>query len=772
MEGLNVMFVSAEDFVDYKPFKAEILRELVIEKLTTAAREILAVVERTVSGYEEEAAGLRQEIVRQRSQMEAVLQPRESLYELDDEDLDICDISVNADEDESDNMEGEEQSVGEEDQKVTSPGYTYPRDPDYQIPKKRSSSMKKKRRKNEDISLRVCLLQDSNTTILKRGVSKSEILEVRCPRGLQEPEFLDLLRSFFPQLMGQFDALTTDTSRVLKPLNLKTLTPEKIQRAIQSRGKGRSALYIRIKDGTEPQSTPLKTDDPEPGEAQAGVSSGSSPVEEEEEEEEEEKPHRGQETEEEHGGRSGDIRAADSDGDDGDDGDKGLVESDLLYENAETKEATDLHEDPGAPSPSSVSVSVSVSEESEEEDKDEEWTPEEMQNLINKPHSSKMRQMNRSGVQMKKKKKKEMEEEEEELQSPSEVSTVESGAPLSCKVCKALKTSKNMLIKHSWSHVDDPEGLCGVCGEHSESPEELRSHLNAHRRTFSCIVCGKTFLSLVGLQRHTPLHSGERPFKCEVCGKAYASENTLKSHRWEHVRDKPFKCDVCQKSFAFKLQLRIHCRTHSDKKPYTCDKCGKSVSDLQSLYRHNMIHSGEKHFGCGVCGKRFVSPTGLRQHEKIHTVRDKTYLCEICCKSFHKQGQLKVHMTSHGEKKFICDICGKAVSAKSRLKAHMRIHTGEKPYVCLECGRRFNSCSHLREHRTSHSGLKPYLCTVCGKAWACRKHLVVHMRIHSGERPYKCTICDRAFTQGHCLKTHMKSHQVEEKPPAVGGQMD
>lgn len=59
--------------------KAEILRGVVAEKLTTAALEILAVVERTVAGYEEEASGLRQEIDRQSRQLELLLQPRVKL---------------------------------------------------------------------------------------------------------------------------------------------------------------------------------------------------------------------------------------------------------------------------------------------------------------------------------------------------------------------------------------------------------------------------------------------------------------------------------------------------------------------------------------------------------------------------------------------------------------------------------------------------------------------------------------------------------------------
>ena len=55
--------------------KAEMLRVVVSEKLATAAQEILAVVERTLAGYEEEATGFRQEIDRQRRQLEVLLQP-------------------------------------------------------------------------------------------------------------------------------------------------------------------------------------------------------------------------------------------------------------------------------------------------------------------------------------------------------------------------------------------------------------------------------------------------------------------------------------------------------------------------------------------------------------------------------------------------------------------------------------------------------------------------------------------------------------------------
>lgn len=54
--------------------KGEILRGFVTERLAAAAQEILEAVDRVVAGYEEEAAGFRQEIERQRRQLEPLLQ--------------------------------------------------------------------------------------------------------------------------------------------------------------------------------------------------------------------------------------------------------------------------------------------------------------------------------------------------------------------------------------------------------------------------------------------------------------------------------------------------------------------------------------------------------------------------------------------------------------------------------------------------------------------------------------------------------------------------
>lgn len=80
------------------------------------------------------------------------------------------------------------------------------------------------------------------------ALKKSPLLKLQCPRGLKEADFLQLLKSSFPQLSAdnkRFDILTSDKRRRLQPLRVKTVTPENIQRSMM--GWEKSPLYIRLK---------------------------------------------------------------------------------------------------------------------------------------------------------------------------------------------------------------------------------------------------------------------------------------------------------------------------------------------------------------------------------------------------------------------------------------------------------------------------------------------------------------------------------------------
>ncbi|XP_030018198.1 uncharacterized protein LOC115438612 isoform X1 [Sphaeramia orbicularis] len=547
-------------------------------------------------------------------------------------------------------------------------------------------------------TLRLCFLEEVQPDPLsKKVLVRSEIQKLRCPHGLQESDFLLMLRSTFPQMDGDdrgFDLFTSDKSRMLMPIKVKAMTPDEICRSLKPCRLQTTIIYIRLKTGEEDEeelhvseiNDKTSSDSPTAAAAQtmsdeAELCLSKSPSRQEDiSTERPEKDHGLFDQADEV------VLQSHSDSDDDDDDDK----------------TEHTHDD------------------------DADWKP--------KP--------------------------QQQTQKNRQVQTSMEAVKTPCKVCGVTYRLQGSLIKHAWSHIDESPSVCGVCGEQFKNVEDLKTDLKRHKKTHECSLCGKSFVTISGLKSHTTSHSGEQPYKCDVCSKTFATMSRLMVHRWVHVAEKPHKCDVCHKEFGLKTQLRVHSRVHTGRDRFLCNICGKSLSDLRSLGRHKATHSSERPYSCKTCGKRFKIDHTLKSHEKIHTVRDQKYLCDICCKTFTTNYALRAHLKTHSsDRPFACPICSKRFISNGPLKIHLRVHTGEAPYGCSHCGRHFKSKSHLNSHVRIHLGVKLFTCGVCGKACARLEHLKVHMRTHNGERPYKCSVCDKAFTQSHCLKTHMKSHQ-------------
>ncbi|XP_036948002.1 uncharacterized protein LOC119016336 isoform X1 [Acanthopagrus latus] len=418
MATVDVMFASSAE-------RTELLRGLVADKLSTAAREILAVVDRTVAGFEEEASGLRQVIDRQRRQLQVTVLRI-------DEEFPVCELTAGG---------GTEEHKSEPSASLNPLLHFLLHDASniFQCQHDYTKTADCERLKPSSLIQRnLCVrkrrLEDRNSPRTKSNQHVCPVQELP-PAGV----ILDLLRSTFPQLTGGFDVFTVGSNRKLK------LTPEEIQRSIRSTGKGRSALYIRDKRAKTPPTSPEQLPPPEKTDENTAdrcrddnrshVSSDHSPVENVESNKaahqsgnsrqqqhvkvEKDGQQRG--ASQDSGGSSSAHAAAESEGDHGDDDDEEVVEDD---------------------------------------DRDDEWKPD--------------------------KKDKELSEDQTKRWKQKEASSENSDAALSCKVCQTLHGSKNMLIKHAWTHADDPERLCGACGERSESADELRSHLQAHLKTHSC----------------------------------------------------------------------------------------------------------------------------------------------------------------------------------------------------------------------------------------------------------------------------------------------
>ncbi|MEQ2250192.1 hypothetical protein ILYODFUR_037298, partial [Ilyodon furcidens] len=95
------------------------------------------------------------------------------------------------------------------------------------------------------VDLKICILKDWTIEVVSDQVDEEyPVHELQCCSGLQEANFLNLLRSTFPQLASHtpFESFITDSSKRLHPLKVESFTPEQICSAA-----GNATIYIRLK---------------------------------------------------------------------------------------------------------------------------------------------------------------------------------------------------------------------------------------------------------------------------------------------------------------------------------------------------------------------------------------------------------------------------------------------------------------------------------------------------------------------------------------------
>ncbi|XP_077558528.1 uncharacterized protein LOC144174001 isoform X2 [Haemaphysalis longicornis] len=197
----------------------------------------------------------------------------------------------------------------------------------------------------------------------------------------------------------------------------------------------------------------------------------------------------------------------------------------------------------------------------------------------------------------------------------------EEGQGYECPICKRMFESDAMLSHHSKSHTGTGSRRCKECLRFFPTTDRLAKHQETYSMKSPdgtvVLTCnaGKTD----GQEVHQK-KIDDWPFACDQCHLRFKYESSLTAHKMSaHEKKakggKPFTCEICQKSFVSVLGLSSHIRTHTGERPFECPECGATFGQKSSLRDHKLLkHSRAFRFHCPLCSKGCISNYTLRKH--------------------------------------------------------------------------------------------------------------------------------------------------------------
>ncbi|KAK7889174.1 hypothetical protein WMY93_024734 [Mugilogobius chulae] len=110
--------------------------------------------------------------------------------------------------------------------------------------------------------------------------------------------------------------------------------------------------------------------------------------------------------------------------------------------------------------------------------------------------------------------------------------------PYSCSVCKKTFTQQASLDFHVRVHTGVRPYSCSVCSKAFTIKGNLTGHMRIHtgEKPYSCFICKKAFSHNFNLNTHMKIHTGERPFSCAICKKTFSHKCNLKTHMKTHTK--------------------------------------------------------------------------------------------------------------------------------------------------------------------------------------------------------------------------------------------
>ncbi|XP_053617951.1 zinc finger protein 37-like isoform X2 [Plodia interpunctella] len=355
-------------------------------------------------------------------------------------------------------------------------------------------------------------------------------------------------------------------------------------------------------------------------------------------------------------------------------------------------------------------------------------------------------------------------------------------APFKCTQCYRWFSNVDIYDRHMvLRHNQSLRLECRFCKMRFKLGHQLQKHMKQHYNVFECQRCYFVCPLEQSAIFHDESHNGKIR-TCNVCYKEFTHSSTYYSHMTTHRTN--FVCTLCGRSFVSELGLDVHKkRTHVnylnentakiDTETIYCERCDIKF-EARAAYEEHVFHSANHtedivdpnnellRFQKKVCGIK--EKAVLAEEIRIRREQDPTLVltkpmkracvrvskktpmnCYQCGKHFESQMQCrKHHLKEHPRTTFvcpgtpertICEICG-ADLAFSSMMAHLNMHSREKLYKCDLCDRSFVQNSTLKRHMLTHTGERPYPCTLCGKRFTQSNSQQLHYRTVHLKEPH------------------------------------
>lgn len=177
-------------------------------------------------------------------------------------------------------------------------------------------------------------------------------------------------------------------------------------------------------------------------------------------------------------------------------------------------------------------------------------------------------------------------------------------------------TQSPILAKKSEGKKVKKERTCPICFKVYTVSSSYFYHLkysHKNNREHECDVCGKKFSAKPTLAQHLLIHTGDCPYECRQCGKKFRARASLYIHEQTHVGVKAHSCSECHKSFRWRAHLERHRKRHEARKSHVCATCGRGFSVRCDLLRHARTHAAGA-YECAHCGLKFAQSRYMKTH--------------------------------------------------------------------------------------------------------------------------------------------------------------